>query len=158
MPQRSLHTPVGDITVSEEDGAIVALDWGWARDQGDSALLRQAKEQLDAYFDGTLTAFALPLAPQGTPFRQKVWRALCDIPYGETRTYKDIVAVAGGSPRAVGQANGHNPIPLIIPCHGLLPSDIWGATRAATGWRPSAGSSTWNGRRGTSRRCSESNA
>jgi len=120
MPQRSLHTPVGDITVSEEDGAIVALDWGWARDQGDSALLRQAKEQLDAYFDGTLTAFALPLAPQGTPFRQKVWRALCDIPYGETRTYKDIVAVAGGSPRAVGQANGHNPIPLIIPCHRVV--------------------------------------
>ena len=120
MPQRSLHTPVGDITVSEEDGAIVALDWGWARDQGDSALLRQAKEQLDAYFDGTLTAFTLPLAPQGTPFRQKVWRALCDIPYGETRTYKDIVAVAGGSPRAVGQANGHNPIPLIIPCHRVV--------------------------------------
>ena len=120
MPQRSLHTPVGDITVSEEDGAIVALDWGWARDQGDSALLRQAKEQLDAYFDGTLTAFALPLAPQGTPFRQKVWRALCGIPYGETRTYKDIVAVAGGSPRAVGQANGHNPIPLIIPCHRVV--------------------------------------
>ena len=120
MPQRSLHTPVGDITVSEEDGAIVALDWGWARDQGDSALLRQAKEQLDAYFDGMLTAFTLPLAPQGTPFRQKVWRALCGIPYGETRTYKDIVAVAGGSPRAVGQANGHNPIPLIIPCHRVV--------------------------------------
>ena len=67
MPQLSLHTPVGDITISEEDGAIVAIDWGWGRDQAETPLLRDAEAQLQAYFDGALTAFSLPLAPAGTP-------------------------------------------------------------------------------------------
>jgi len=120
VPQCSLHSPVGDITVSEEDGAIVALDWGWGRDQADSALLRRAFAQLQAYFDGALTVFDLPLAPAGTAYRQRVWQALCAIPYGQTRSYIEIAAVAGGSARSVGQANGDNPIPLIIPCHRVV--------------------------------------
>lgn len=120
MPQLSLHTQVGDLAVSEEDGAIVALDWGWGRDQDETALLVRAREQLHAYFDGDLTSFDLPLAPAGTAYRRRVWQALCDIPYGETRTYGEICAVAGGSPRSVGQANGSNPIPLIIPCHRVI--------------------------------------
>lgn len=120
MPQLSLHTPVGDITVSEEDGAIVAIDWGWGRDQAETPLLREAEAQLQAYFDGALTAFSLPLAPAGTPYRQRVWRALCEIPYGATRTYGELAASAGGSARSVGQANGSNPIPLIIPCHRVV--------------------------------------
>ncbi len=120
MPQLSLHTPVGDLTVFEEDGAIVSLDWGWVSVQEPSALLREAESQLQAFLDGELKAFDLPLAPAGTPYRQKVWQALMDIPYGETRTYGQIVAVAGGSPRSVGQANGSNPIPLIIPCHRVV--------------------------------------
>ena len=120
MPQRSLHTPIGDITVSEEDGALVSLDWGWVPDQASTPLLLKAEEQLHAYFDGRLTAFDLPLAPFGTPYRQRVWKALTEIPYGATRTYGDIAAVAGGSARSVGQANGFNPIPLIIPCHRVV--------------------------------------
>jgi methylated-DNA-[protein]-cysteine S-methyltransferase len=120
VPQLSLHTPVGDITVSEEDGAIVAIDWGWGRDQAETPLLREAEAQLQAYFDGALTAFSLPLAPAGTPYRQRVWRALCEIPYGATRTYGELAASAGGSARSVGQANGSNPIPLIIPCHRVV--------------------------------------
>ena len=120
MPQLSLHTPVGDLTVFEEDGAIVSLDWGWVSVQEPSTLLREAESQLQAFLDGDLKAFDLPLAPAGTPYRQKVWQALMDIPYGETRTYGQIVAVAGGSPRSVGQANGSNPIPLIIPCHRVV--------------------------------------
>ncbi len=120
MPQRSLHSPIGDLTVSEEDGAIVALDWGWSSQQGDSPLLRRAVEQLNAYFDGALRDFDLPLAPAGTPYRQRVWQALCAIPYGQTRSYADIAAVAGGSARSVGQANGSNPIPLLIPCHRVV--------------------------------------
>lgn len=111
---------MGDITVFEEDGAIVSLDWGWVPDQDASALLQQARAQLDAYFDGELKRFDLPLAPAGTPYRQAVWQALCDIPYGQTRSYQDIAAVVGGSARSVGQANGHNPIPLIIPCHRVV--------------------------------------
>ena len=120
MPQLSLHTPVGDITVFEEDGAIVSLDWGWVREQMSSPVLECAREQLQAYFDGDLTEFDLPLAPAGTAYRRAVWQALCEIPYGTTCSYLDIARRAGGSPRSVGQANGSNPIPLIIPCHRVV--------------------------------------
>ncbi len=120
MPLLSLHTPLGALSVAEDDGAIVALDWGWGRDQDETALLVRAREQLHAYFDGALTVFDVPLAPMGTPYRQRVWRALCEIPYGATRTYLDIARVAGGSPRSVGGANGSNPIPIIIPCHRVV--------------------------------------
>ncbi|HEY7577286.1 MAG TPA: methylated-DNA--[protein]-cysteine S-methyltransferase [Acetobacteraceae bacterium] len=120
MPQVSLHTPIGDISVSEEDGAIVSVDWGWGSRQSDTRLLRLARDQLDKYFDGVLTEFDLPVAPAGTAYQLRVWRALCAIPYGTTRTYRDIAQVAGGSPRSVGQANGNNPIPIIIPCHRVV--------------------------------------
>lgn len=120
MPQLSLHTQVGDISVSEEDGAIVAVDWGWGSRLSETTLLRRACEQLHAYFDGELTEFDLPLAPPGTPYRKRVWEALCAIPYGATRSYLDIAHVAGGSARSVGQASGNNPIPIIIPCHRVV--------------------------------------
>ena len=70
--------------------------------------------------EGELLAFDLPLAPAGTPYRQRVWAALCDIPYGATRTYTDIARVAGGGSRSVGGANGANPIPILIPCHRVV--------------------------------------
>jgi methylated-DNA-[protein]-cysteine S-methyltransferase len=120
VSQLSLHTPVGDITVFEEDGAIVSLDWGWVPQQTPSPILENAREQLQAYFDGDLTEFALKLAPAGTAYRRQVWQALQDIPYGQTRSYRDIAIKAGGSARSVGQANGRNPIPLIIPCHRVV--------------------------------------
>jgi methylated-DNA-[protein]-cysteine S-methyltransferase len=120
VPLLSLHTPVGDLSVAEADGAIVSVEWGWGRDQDETALLRSAREQLHAYFDTALTAFDLPLAPVGSPYRQSVWRALLGIPYGATRTYLDIAREAGGSPRSVGGANGANPIPIIIPCHRVV--------------------------------------
>ncbi len=120
MPQLSLHTPAGAISLAEEDGAIVALDWGWGRDQDETALLVRAREQMHAYFDGELTAFDLPLAPHGTPYRQRVWAALRAIPYGATRTYAELARMAGGGARSVGGANGANPIPILIPCHRVL--------------------------------------
>ena len=120
MPLLSLHSPVGDISVAEDDGAIVSVEWGWGRDQDETALLRRARERLDAYFDGAITAFDLPLAPAGTPYQQRVWAALRDIPYGAVRSYRDIARVAGGGPRSVGGANGANPIPILIPCHRVV--------------------------------------
>ncbi len=108
MPQLSLHTQVGDITVSEEDGRIVALDWGWGRDQHETALLCHVRD------------FDVPLAPAGSPYRQRVWAALRRIPAGETRSYQEIARAAGGSPRSVGGANGANPIPILIPCHRVV--------------------------------------
>lgn len=123
MPQLSLHTPLGEVTISEEDGAIVALDWGRGRDQDATPLLRQARDQLQDYFDGKRLSFDLSLAPEGSPFQKRVWAALCAIPAGETRSYADIARAIGSAPRAVGGANGANPIPLFIPCHRVIAAD-----------------------------------
>jgi len=121
LPQLSLHTPLGALTVTEEHDAIVALDWGWGRDQQPTALLSQAREQLHAYFDGDLRRFELPLKPLlETPYRRRVWDALALIPHGETRTYRQMAETAGGSARSAGQAIGANPLPILIPCHRVV--------------------------------------
>jgi len=122
MPQLSFHTPLGALTLSEEDGAIVALDWGFGRDQTSTPLLEQGRAQLQAYFDGDLKQFDLPLAPHGSAYRKRVWQALREIPYGHTASYAAIAARAGGSARSVGGANGNNPIPILIPCHRVVGS------------------------------------
>lgn len=122
MPQLTCHTPLGEITLSEAEGAIVALDWGRGRDQDETPLLREAVRQLQDYFDRKREGFDLPLAPYGTAFQQRVWQALRDIPIGQTRSYNEVAAALGTSPRAVGQANGNNPIPIIIPCHRVTAS------------------------------------
>jgi methylated-DNA-[protein]-cysteine S-methyltransferase len=106
MPQLSLHTPLGEVTISEDGGAIVALDWGRGRDQETTPLLRDACDQLQDYFDGKRMSFNLPLAPEGSDFQKRVWAALCAIPQGETRSYADIARTIGSAPRAVGGANG----------------------------------------------------
>lgn len=122
MPQLSFHTPVGALTLSEEDGAIVALDWGFGRDQTPTTLLMHGRDQVQAYFDGGLSTFDLPLAPAGSAYRQRIWRALTEIPYGQTQSYAAVAARAGGSARSVGGANGANPIPILIPCHRVVGS------------------------------------
>ncbi len=122
-PQLSLHTPLGEVTISEDGGAIVALDWGRGRDQEATPLLRDACDQLQDYFDGKRMSFNLPLAPEGSDFQKRVWAALCAIPPGETRSYADIARTIGSAPRAVGGANGANPIPLFIPCHRVIAAD-----------------------------------
>lgn len=118
MAALSMHSPVGDLTLFAEDEHIVAIEWGWGSIQDSSPLLTHAKAALDAYFDGEANLPDLPLNPQGTPYRLKVWNALRQIPSGETRTYLDIARIAGGSPRSVGGANAVNPI--LIPCHRVL--------------------------------------
>ena len=123
MPQLSLHTPLGEVTISEDGGAVVALDWGRGRDQEATPLLRDACDQLQEYFDGKRMSFDLPLAPEGSDFQKRVWAALCAIPPGETRSYADIARTIGSAPRAVGGANGANPIPLFIPCHRVIAAD-----------------------------------
>ncbi len=122
MPQLSLHTPVGDLTLSEEDGSLVAVDWGWGRDQSETPFLQCARDQLQAYFDGDLKVFDLRLAPHGTAYRRRIWQALVDIPVGETRSYGGLAMAAGGSARSVGGAMATNPIPIIIPCHRVVGS------------------------------------
>jgi len=120
MPQLSCLTPIGEVTFSEDEGAIVALDWGRGRDQEATPLLREAVAQLQDYFDGKRMGFDLPVAPHGSAFQRRVWDALRAIPPGETRTYGDLAQLLGSSARAVGQANGANPIPIVIPCHRVV--------------------------------------
>lgn len=114
------HTPIGEITLTQLDDHIISLDWGVGRDQSESPLLKEAVEQIQAYFDGDLTVFDLPLAPPVSPFTQKVLQEMQHIPYGETRTYADIARAIKTAPRAIGGACGRNPIPIIIPCHRIL--------------------------------------
>ena len=118
------HSPFGKMQLDWEDGAVTALRL--ARDglcEGTpNALTARVFRQLDEYFSGTRRTFDFPCRLHGTPFQQRVWAALRDIPYGETRSYKDI-AEAIGHPkayRAVGMANNANPIFIAIPCHRVI--------------------------------------
>ncbi len=122
-----IQTPLGDIGISEDGGAITEVFFGLRQpgEDASSPLLEKAANQLREYFAGRRRNFDLPLAPQGTPFSQRVWAALLKIPYGETCSYGDI-ARAVGSPkafRAVGMANNRNPIAIVIPCHRVIGSD-----------------------------------
>jgi AraC family transcriptional regulator of adaptative response/methylated-DNA-[protein]-cysteine methyltransferase len=92
---------------------------------GDHPLMQQVKSELDAYFDGSLRKFSVPLQAPGTVFQESVWNALRKIPYGETRSYGDIAGKIGqaSAVRAVGRANGDNRIAIIIPCHRVVGSD-----------------------------------
>lgn len=125
-------SPVGPLTLVEEDGALAAVRFqpDLPRDAASFALpstplLRQAAAELREYFVGQRRQFTVPLAPKGTPFQQKVWKALQEVPYGETRSYKEIAIAAGNEKacRAVGMANNRNPLPIFIPCHRVVGSD-----------------------------------
>ena len=120
MTYLSLHSPVGHLTVFEDENAIVALEWGWVEGGSKTPLLEKAKAQLDDYFDGLLTTFSLPTNPEGTDFQKRVWQAMCEIPLGEYLTYGDVAKKIGSAAQPVGNACGANPIPIIIPCHRIL--------------------------------------
>ncbi|WP_025897360.1 methylated-DNA--[protein]-cysteine S-methyltransferase [Sneathiella glossodoripedis] len=122
MPQLSMHSPVGDLTVTEEDGQIISLDWGWVPSewQEETPLLLTAIEQLNDYFDAKRLEFDLPLNPPGSQFQKAVCSAMSAIPAGQTRSYGEIAKDLDSSAQAVGNACGLNPIPIIIPCHRVL--------------------------------------
>lgn len=119
MPARSVETPLGWVTLTEEDGAITALNWDGGHSD-DTALLATATEQLSAYFAHELQDFDLPLRPHGDTFQQSVCKAMQAIPYGETREYGEIAKDLGSMPQPVGNACGGNSIAIIIPCHRVV--------------------------------------
>ncbi len=137
-----MTSPVGDLRIIERDGAISAIEFSpfrqpadgrplGARDD-DHPLLAGAVRQLDAYFARDLKEFDLPLAPQGSDFQRRVWDQLRAIGYGETASYGQVAARLGmtnAASRAVGLANGRNPIPVVIPCHRVI-----GANGTLTGY------------------------
>lgn len=123
MPCLFYDSPIGPMTLVQEGEVLDRLDFDVpSQPEEATPLLLEACRQLREYFAGERKAFALPLAPAGTEFQKKVWAALRDIPWGETRSYGDI-ARAIGKPtacRAVGMANGRNPLPVFIPCHRVI--------------------------------------
>ncbi len=124
------NTPVGKIAIQDNGSAITNIDfYGDIVNEDfnikETKLIKETAKQLHEYFSGKRKKFDLPLAPQGTPFQQKVWDALQQIPYGETRSYKEIAIEIGqdNAYRAVGMANNKNPIAIIIPCHRVIGSN-----------------------------------
>jgi len=121
-----METPIGNIEIREAGGYITHIQYTQeAPVECDNQSLKEAVKQLDEYFAGSRYEFQLPLAPQGTDFQKKVWKSLMQIPYGETRTYKDIAEMTGNEKacRAVGLANNKNPIMIVVPCHRVIGSN-----------------------------------
>ena len=137
-----LPSPVGDLRIVERDGSIVAIEFSPFRPPADGRplgvrsddepVLVEAGRQLTAYFARELTVFDLPLAPVGTEFQKRVWGQLEKIGYGETASYGEVAGRLGmtnAASRAVGLANGRNPIPIVVPCHRVI-----GANGTLTGY------------------------
>lgn len=140
MTYTTIESPIGPLVLVVQDGAIAGLYMntprhevvrdGWT-DAPDDPLLRRAAEQLGEYFAGTRREFDLPLAPQGTAFQTRVWEELKRIPYGETISYGELARRIGdpNASRAVGLANGKNPVSIFVPCHRVI-----GASGKMTGY------------------------
>ena len=122
--QYSYETKLGSVTFVEEDGTLLAITThhSYEGERLETTLIKEAYRQLSEYLIGERKSFDLPFNPRGTEFQRQVWKALFDIPYGETRSYKQI-AEAIGNPkavRAVGMANNRNPLLIVIPCHRVI--------------------------------------
>ncbi|MFJ3337007.1 methylated-DNA--[protein]-cysteine S-methyltransferase [Streptomyces sp. NPDC086766] len=129
-----IDSPYGPLTLVADDGVLCGLYMAGQRhrpseeafgERARPAAFDAAEEQLEAYFAGRLTEFTLELRLNGTPFQRRVWEQLRSIPYGRTRTYGDLAEALGnpGASRAVGLANGRNPIGVIVPCHRVVGAD-----------------------------------
>lgn len=128
-----IESPVGPLLLAADDGGLHSIEFLNGRRSAqsnpqwhaDAEPLRETIRQLRAYFAGELENFDLQLAPQGTPFQLSVWNRLCEIPYGETISYGELARRVGNpnASRAVGLANGSNPIPIVIPCHRVIGSN-----------------------------------
>jgi methylated-DNA-[protein]-cysteine S-methyltransferase len=139
MYYRRTESPVGPLLVAGDDAGLRFLLFATGRQpaearpewEPDGGRLNEPVRQLAAYFAGTLRAFSLPVAPQGTAFQRAVWERLQQIPYGETTSYGEVARGLGNAQavRAVGMANGANPISIIIPCHRVI-----GSTGALVGY------------------------
>lgn len=120
------ESKIGPLTILCDDEALLRIDFGTVEHENavreQSELICITEGQLEEYMAGTRTEFDLPLKPEGTEFQKKVWNALLLIPYGETKSYKDIAVLIDNPKgcRAVGMANNRNPIPIIIPCHRVI--------------------------------------
>lgn len=127
---KTISSPIGSLTLTEQDGALCRLDFGSESGlaeavPSDSPLLALAETQLREYFAGERREFSVPLVLSGTPFQREVWAALQKIPYGTTCSYGDLARAVGRPQafRAVGGANHRNPVSIIVPCHRVVGQD-----------------------------------
>ncbi|MBA2920928.1 methylated-DNA--[protein]-cysteine S-methyltransferase [Sphingomonas sp. MAH-20] len=118
----TIATPIGPVRIEAEGDALTGIRIGQDGAGDDTPLLREARAQLAAYFEGKLTVFDLPLAPAATAEAKAQRAAIASIGYGETRTYGDLAEACGSSARAMGQACASNPFPVVVPCHRVLPA------------------------------------
>ncbi|MBV2129587.1 methylated-DNA--[protein]-cysteine S-methyltransferase [Arsukibacterium indicum] len=127
MFQQTIDSPLGPVQICADDHGICKINLGIVTPAPDlpSTLTAQAASQLQQYFAGTLTQFSLPLTATGTVFQQQVWQALCRLPFGQTCSYADIAREIANpkAVRAVGAANGKNPIAIVVPCHRVIGSN-----------------------------------
>jgi methylated-DNA-[protein]-cysteine S-methyltransferase len=128
MARTVVDTPIGPVGLVASDTGLEALlfDGRRIRPEGGSPVLDDAARQLEAYFAGDLVAFDLPLELEGTEFQRHCWLALASIPYGQTVSYGEQARRLGLGPesaRAVGAANGQNPLPIVLPCHRVIGAD-----------------------------------
>lgn len=123
--KRAFASPIGAVLVHSEDGvAVSAIDLGATIDAHDDAhVLVEAEKQLRAYFAKELLVFDLPLAPEGTAFQKRVWAELMHVKPGTTTSYGALAMKLGSVARAVGSANGANPIAIVVPCHRVIGND-----------------------------------
>lgn len=162
LTRTTMPSPIGTLTIVADDDAIVAIRWDTESDDrepdahnpvdarlgddvvdvgpGEHAVLDRAVAQLEEYFAGARTEFDLPLAPRGTAFQREAWEALRRIPFGETISYGEQAALLGdrNKSRAVGAANGRNPIPIVVPCHRVV-----GSNGHLTGFAGGIGIKAW---------------
>ena len=122
MPKLTVPSPIGPLTLRQQDNALSEIAFADQGGEDHTPLLDEAARQLAEYFAGARRDFDLPLAPVGTPFQQAVWSALRAIGYGQTHTYAEIARAVGRPKafRAVGGANHVNPLPIVIPCHCVV--------------------------------------
>ncbi len=131
---RHIDSPVGPLLLAADNAGLRLIEFHTPRHpmsrlhdwrEGDNEVLDLTRKQLDEYFDGKRRDFDLPLAPQGTAFQEQVWRTLATIPYGETISYSQLAQRVGKptAMRAVGAANGRNPLPIVLPCHRVIGAD-----------------------------------
>lgn len=121
-----MKTPIGNIEITEDNGKIISIKKTEKNIiSTDNKILLQAEKELEEYFDGKRKKFTLPLDLRGTDFQLRVWNVLREIPYGETRSYKEVALAAGNekASRAVGMANNKNPILIVVPCHRVIGSN-----------------------------------
>ncbi len=132
-----MNSPIGRLRIEIDGGKVRKVDFHWRgepeADQDEEPILQQVEETLAAYFQHPVSLQMIPHQGAGTPFQQRVWQALCEIPPGETRTYGQLAKELDSSPRAVGGACRRNPIPLIVPCHRVVAQSGIGGFDGAVG-------------------------